>query len=865
MKKYLHIISHSHWDREWYLGFEQHRARLVELIDALIETMEADPEFQYFHLDGHTIVLEDYLTVRPEMKERLDKLIHDGRIQVGPWYVLQDEFLTSGEANVRNMMEGLRYCAEQGYEPVKTGYFPDAFGNISQAPQLLRGFGIDNAVFGRGVRVILEDNHPEPPTGKPVKELNWCSPDGSKVMGVMFTDWYNNANELPTEPKEVKKCYEELINKLSNSAGTPHLLAMNGCDHQPLQRDLVDSLTEARRQIADQTVILHSNFKDYIDCLRPYADQFPEVYGELTGQKTNGAVQLVDTASTHIPLKLSNHKVQNILQQQSEPISVMASLGGEPYRKNLLRHAWKTLMQNHPHDSICTCSCDAVAKEMSVRFDKAYQTAEYVRDEAAAYLARNINTANGAAQNIIVFHTSPKCTEDEVSVTVHLDDYVEAKDLHIEDINGKIVESQICYLGNQFTYTLPKNAFRKVKYMHTYQVRFPAALEGIGYDLYKLVEGKAAPTAPGITVLEHGAENAFLRFEIQPDGTLTVWDKVSGHCYHGLNRMEDSGDCGDGYNYVQTEDRQFIYADEPASWKLTEQTSYSVTYEVTVRLDIPAGLAGPRQRSNSTVPHEICSRITLRADSRRIEIATTIDNQSENHRLRVLFPNEIQTDRVMADSQFDVVKRDVTPWEGWENPSNTQRMQAFFGLEDDQAGLLIAGRGLHSYEILRDGKNTMAMTLLRGVGQMGDWGYFPTPQMQVKGKITLHYAIIPYAAELKAHAFDAAYSFSNDCLYAVQTDCHSGKLEPNQSLLKVRGDYIATSAWKQAEDTQGVILRLYNVSDFAQEMTVTMAPHLFSNVFETNLAETERQTIALTEGVFRQDVAPKKIKTYYLE
>ena len=156
MKKTLHVIPHSHWDREWYLPFEKHRVRLIELFDRLIEVMEQNEDYTYYHMDGQYIVIEDYLEIRPQMRDRLLALVRAGRIQVGPWYILQDEYLTSGEANVRNMLYGIKLCREIGAAPVETGYFPDAFGNISQAPQIVRGFGFDNAVFGRGINDVGE-------------------------------------------------------------------------------------------------------------------------------------------------------------------------------------------------------------------------------------------------------------------------------------------------------------------------------------------------------------------------------------------------------------------------------------------------------------------------------------------------------------------------------------------------------------------------------------------------------------------------------------------------------------------------------------------------------------------------------------
>ena len=193
MKKTLHIIPHSHWDREWYLPFEKHRVRLVELFDRLIEVMEQNEDYTYYHMDGQYIVIEDYLEIRPQMRDRLLALVRAGRIQVGPWYILQDEYLTSGEANVRNMLYGIKLCREIGAEPVKTGYFPDAFGNISQAPQIVRGFGFDNAVFGRGINDVGADNKIVKENGITKSEILWRSPDGSEVMGVMFAGWYSNA------------------------------------------------------------------------------------------------------------------------------------------------------------------------------------------------------------------------------------------------------------------------------------------------------------------------------------------------------------------------------------------------------------------------------------------------------------------------------------------------------------------------------------------------------------------------------------------------------------------------------------------------------------------------------------------------
>ncbi|HYD47243.1 MAG TPA: hypothetical protein VEB21_02785, partial [Terriglobales bacterium] len=110
----LFVVPHTHWDREWYQTFQDFRCRLVRLTDRLLDLLERDPSFSHFHFDGQTIVLEDYLEVRPENRPRLRRLIATGRIAVGPWYVLPDEFLVSGESLIRNLQIGHRIAAQFG-------------------------------------------------------------------------------------------------------------------------------------------------------------------------------------------------------------------------------------------------------------------------------------------------------------------------------------------------------------------------------------------------------------------------------------------------------------------------------------------------------------------------------------------------------------------------------------------------------------------------------------------------------------------------------------------------------------------------------------------------------------------------------
>src|SRR5262249_30439301 len=146
------IVPHTHWDREWYAPFQRYRVQLVRLVDDLLDLLESDQSFARFLLDGQTAVVDDYLAVRPDAEGRLRALATSGRLQVGPWMILMDEYMVSGETIVRNLQHGLARASALGADPTRSvGYLPDMFGHIAQMPQLLRLAGLDHAVVWRGV------------------------------------------------------------------------------------------------------------------------------------------------------------------------------------------------------------------------------------------------------------------------------------------------------------------------------------------------------------------------------------------------------------------------------------------------------------------------------------------------------------------------------------------------------------------------------------------------------------------------------------------------------------------------------------------------------------------------------------------
>ena len=424
----LVLVSHTHWDREWYLPFQQFRANLLEAVDDLLDLMANNPDYRYFTLDGQTIVLEDYLEARPDRGKELRDYIEAGRILVGPWYVMPDEFLVSGESLVRNLLEGRRTAAPFG--PVmQVGYVPDTFGHVAQLPQILHGFGIESAVLWRGIGASLTQN-----------EAIWESPDGTRVLLEYLPAGYGGAAGLPTAPDALMRRISQLRAQLEPRATTDFLLLMNGHDHVLPQANIPEIIAEANRRLRDAELI-HGTLPMLLDGIRQQASELSTEWQIVRGEFRSSEVAhiLAGVLSTRMNVKQRNAQCEGLLERWAEPFSSYALLlsnsDGTSRRSasvrvareasGLLMLAWRYLLKNQPHDSICGCSIDQVHKEMMTRYDWCQQIAELVSDRALYALAGAMDTdsalKDGRAQGAIaVFNSESGPRTDFVTATVEI-------------------------------------------------------------------------------------------------------------------------------------------------------------------------------------------------------------------------------------------------------------------------------------------------------------------------------------------------------------------------------------------------------------------------------------------------------------
>ncbi|HCM90011.1 MULTISPECIES: alpha-mannosidase [Vagococcus] len=891
-KKKVYIISHSHWDREWYMPYEQHHMRLIRLMDELLELFKTDPNFNSFHLDGQTIILDDYLQVRPEKREEVQTAIDNGKLKIGPFYILQDDFLISSEANARNTLIGLEESRKWG-NPTMLGYFPDTFGNMGQTPQMMEEAGIKAAAFGRGVKptgfnnaVINDEKY-----ASQFSEMWWEGPDKSNVFALLFANWYSNGNEIPTEKDEAIAFWEQKLPDAEQYASTDHLLMMNGVDHQPVQSDVTTAIKLANELYPDYEFI-HSNFDDYLEAvMNDLPENLSTVEGELTSQETDGWYTLANTSSARIYLKQKNTTVERQLENITEPLATMAYEVTGTYPHDELRYAWKTLMQNHPHDSICGCSVDEVHQEMMTRYQKSEEVGKFLADEALAALTGTIDTSNfsEATKPFVIFNTSGHSKNQVIETTIEWKRHTfaegvplelfhklekEAKELidfHVVDENGQAVPAEIIKTDVAFDYDLPTDRFR-IPYMAIYvTIRLNlTAMPGMSWTTFALAEGKQ--TLESTTLVDEASmilKNEFVKAEVLENGLINFTDKLRNHTYPSGLIYENVGDVGNEYIFKQPWEDKALYAhDYPTTREVITNSPFVAEILITQTMMIPEAAEElldlemravyemrerKANRNDKLVPFEIKTIVRLEKDSRQVTFKTAFNNQMKDHRLRVLFPSGLETTTHFAESIFEVVERPNKVNEAtWENPTNPQHQQAFVNVHDEKVGMTVANFGLNEYELLSE-NSTIALTILRAVGELGDWGYFPTPEAQCLGEQSVEFAIGFHGTDDMYQSFIEAKQFQVPMIVA-KADHHTGSLAATHQFLNIDSNQYALTAIKRKEHGEDIITRGFNLSN-TESCDVTSSIDQYT-AHEANMIEEIKE-----DTEFETVIKPAKIQT----
>lgn len=837
------IVSTSHWDRAWYVPFQEFRWALVDLLDQVLDLLDRDPRYRAFMLDGQSVTLEDYLEVRPEREVDIRRHVEEGRLQVGPWYVLPDEYLVSPEALVRNLLIGTRLADRMG-GAMRHGYNPDSFGHISQLPQILQGFGIETALFWRG----FGDEGEEIPN-----EFWWQAPDGSRVLASFLRFGYGNAAQLgyPVRWGEVRplrfdlelalKQATQAIEALRSRASSGVVLLLNGTDHTRAQPELPEVIDRLREKGYD---VHHGTITDYVSAVLERRPELPTLTGEFNRGRYSPILQGV--YSTRMPLKQRNWAIQQTLERSAEPAAAFAWLHGAAYPAGALDVAWQWLLKNHPHDDICGSSVDQVHREMGFRFGQAEQIAHIVWRESLRSIAERVALGQPGPA-LMLWNPSLHARAEVAVVSVPFAPGTAPKSFVLVDAEGRRYPVQV--LGTREAYWAEPRRARPRAYV---DVAFRASVPAGGYATYHLEQAAepslVEPAREGVRVSgDRQMENEKLRVTVEENGCLMVEDKATGKRYGPLHFFEDTEDSGDEYDYSPAPRSTTIWSiGTAASWRWVEVGPLRATLELRWELRLPAALAPDRRsRSGEWVSCPVTTRVSLLSEERRLEFVTEVDNRAKDHRLRVWFDTGISTEEVLVDGHFDLLRRPVRvmPRPDWHQPPvPTGLARRFVAVHQQGSGFAVLTRGLPEYEAI-PGKAgvSLAVTLLRCVGWLsredlltrpGHAGpAIEVPEAQLLGSHRFEYAVQLF--DEPSELFTAAEVYHNP-LVAVRADTRVGllpeelrefadagalaqaparDLPARWSWIQVEPPGIGVSAIKRSEDGRDLVIQLFNLFD----------------------------------------------------
>lgn len=880
MKRKIHVVPHSHWDREWYFTTSRSKVYLMKDLGDVLDTLESDPEFKYFMVDAQGSLLDDYIKWRPQDKERITKLVKMGKLVIGPWYTQTDQLVISGESIVRNMYYGMKRCESFG-KYMNVGYVPDSFGQSGNMPQIYREFGIEDTLFWRGVSDDMVEH----------TDFNWKGDDGSVVFTTQIPFGYYIGGKIPEDPKENDEFWEkECLEKAGGRSATRHIYFPNGFDQAPIRTNLPQLIKERNEKDPENEYVI-SCIEDYIKDVKSEKPELEEVQGELVIAKHMRIHKSI--FSSRSDLKVMNTQIQNYVTNVMEPLLTISYNLGNEYPHEAVAEIWKLLFENSAHDSIGSCISDTANEDVYVRYKQARDIAINLVELHSRLIATNVK--NSADMTFTLINTLPQKREDTVIVKT----YVPGGKFAIVDEKGNNVDytiiqsrdltdyvlSQIITIDPSRKFYIPDHVFEVTMAIKANDV--PA----LGYVQYSVdTEKDSHKEMEEKSVLE----NEYYTIEVEKDGSLTIVDKENNVTYKNQGILVENGDDGDSFNYSPPRKDLEVFSNESeSSVKISGSDVYSqavIHFDMVVPENLEERAEG---KVSATMPVDMT--VALRKGSKVIDFNVKVDNKGLSHRLCVVFDSQIISAFNYADQQFGLIKRpnyyekemklymesmnnrsekktgiqelanwanDQSTWQ--EPPISIEPTQSYVSLTDGKTGVAVIPQGVREYEVLDDSK--IRLTLFRTYGFMGKENliYRPgrasgeriieTPAAQLLKQMEFNFGFTTYAGDINdadidtlAKQYDTnmeVYTYAeflNGRLIFSQREIE-GKNDIVHSLFETEGNLVV-SAIKKAEEDDGYIIRLYNGKDHRNLDDKIKFNFDVKEAYYTNLREEKTEAI----------------------
>ena len=887
------LVLHTHWDREWRYPLWENRMYLCNMVDELLEILDKDPEYTSFVMDGQTVIIEDYLEVRPENRAKVEKYIKEGRIEVGPWYTLPDLYPVSGESLVRNLLRGIRLGEKLG-KCTRVAYESFGWGQTAQFPQIYKQFGLDFSVVAKNVSK----------SRAPQCEFWWEAPDGSRILATrlgeharanffmnaylkIMTDldynsdeyefawgkhgfvyhradkngYWNDFIKLNNDEKiheyAIKDAVDVAIAAMKDSSDKDLVPLFDGSDSTTAQPNITALVKKMNEIYGDEIQFEHITLEEYARLAwETYAKKdLTVVKGELRDGPTYKCS--ANALATRPKIKQLNKKVENTLFRMAEPLRYMSGIGEDAF----FDLAQKYLLLSHPHDSINGVTQDKTVEDTMNNLRQALEISEVLCDRACQSIVKRIDMTDFAKEDvaITVFNTLAFKRSEQVRLFIDFPQVDGVWDFDVIDTNGNKLPKQIIARSEV---KLPVSSLHSRPFPF-FVDRIEAIVDvkdipAMGYKVLKVVKNQSfnrkalfwqdIRKSEGNEICR-GAdtlENAFLKVKVNGNGTVDVLRKEDGKLFRRLNYLEDTGDAGDYWIYYPPyKNMTYNTLGANAEIFMEENGPVSATIGVKLVMNLPEeGSLDARSASVKEVP--VVVYYTLTKDSKQLDVKVKIENTVKDHRMRILFDCGENTDSVESAGHFGLDTRPVAKSGSFYPEMQTLPMSYFVR----RGELGVVHNAFCEYEGINNDEGTLAITVMRCVKNV------ICTEFRSAGKFLHEMG----GQSLGEHVYEYALTFGKEDLFpvaerfnapvkAVQISKGEGtELPMEKSFLEVEG--VVVSAVKKAEDGSGTVVRMFNPTEETRKVAIKGT--------EVNLNEEEL-------GEFNGNVGPAKIVSVKLK
>ena len=912
----IKVVSNTHWDREFRRSFEKTRRRLLDMMDVTLGILESDPAYHSFTLDGHSILIEDYLEMRPEKKPLVEKLLREGRLVAGPWYTLAEEFSIGAEPLVRNFMFGQKTLRKYGAKAPTVAYTPSSWGQTGQLPQILMDFGCDKMMFYRGI------SHHEADA-----EWVWSAPDGTQVLASRFAiyaryNWYYQVHRPVTTGRVFEKDYQwgefdecpfrfadglagedlafdlkrparmydksklrdaivKMVEREGSHFTTPVFLAMHGHDISVGHPEESRIIADAKALLKGKYRIEHTNLEGFWQAASEYLDRskLPVLTGERRAYLKKGMWTYLfpATISARTYLKQKDFAATVQLVSYAEPLASLCWTLGSDYPRRYLDRGWGYLLSNHTHDANGGCAPDIVCQDMEYRYRKASDIGDIVTEDSMSYLAANLSPKgqDAGTMQLIVVNSLPFKRDAVVQVDLEIPATMKAKAASLSHPNDSEVSVQP--ISAEKSGSFVDSIWEVPRILDSSRVKFHARLRDLpacGYRVYRITPQPSEPRGTktllgGVNVME----NEHLMVKVNGNGTIDLTCKATGKTYTNLNYLTDEGEVGNAWKHVApTFDRKYQSLSAMADVAVVEQGPVSAAIAARFDFAVPADYADGTRRSDTLVDLPVNVVYRLNDGEQFVRVELTVDNRARDHWLRANFPTAIKTDATWADSHFDVLSRPIAIPDstGWvEKAGGTHPLRTFVAMSDEKNGLAVMPKGIYEYEAFEDRESTLALTLIRSCRiklavSEEKQTELPDAGVQCPGMQRFEYAIHAHRGNWRsAKLLQEAPAYAAP-VRAGQIGRGQGKLPLELSLVAIDSDVVQVTAIKQSEDGKSLIMRLFNATGEKKRVTLSFGKPVRSASL-CGMDETIQKALSASGESLAIEMPAKKIRTIAVE